>query len=29
MMQINAPEFAALSEENLRPRQIPAHRANH
>ena len=29
MMQINAPKFVALSEENLRPRQIPAHRANH
>jgi len=29
MMQINAPKFAALSEENLRPRRIPAHRANH
>jgi hypothetical protein len=28
MMQIKAPKFA-LSEENLRPRQIPAHRANH
>ena len=29
VMHDAAPKFVALSEENLRPRQIPAHRANH